>query len=115
MSSSARALCSVLAAGLAAAGPAGAAAKDFVLRVESDQEAAFTASCTVRTADGAGSTQEFAGKAPLTRTFQGKSLTCRIVQTSDEGGLLVEIVGSGGNVSRSRTGGRGSTITISMS
>lgn len=84
------------------------------MRVESEQGAAFTASCTIRTADGA-DTQDFAGKAPLTRTFQGESLACRIVQTSGEGGLLVEIVGAGGNVSRSRTAGRGSTIMVSMS
>jgi hypothetical protein len=115
MSLNSRALCSALAAGLAAAGSAGAATKDFVLRVESDQGAAFTASCTLRTADGASTSLDLAGKAPLTHTFRGEGLTCRIVQTGSEGSLLVEIVGSSGNVSRSRAGGRGSTITISMS
>lgn len=99
---------------LAVMGAADAMAKELTLRIEPEQGTAYTARCTLETGSGR-QTHEFSGAELLERTFQGDSLSCRIVQTS-EGSLVIDLTSSTGSSSRSSTsGGSGALTMVSIS
>jgi len=85
----------------------------FRLSIQPHDGAAWSLACTVD--DGAlEETFDLASDQPLTRDVTGDHLTCRITQTSAEGSIEVEITGTSGNRSRSRTNGAGSTMMFSV-
>ncbi len=95
---------------------AAGAAQDgvFVLELTGTDGVAYTGECVVVQASG---TDKLAlgGVVPLRQEIHGRSIRCTITQSTAEGSLTVEVRRSeGGNVSRSRTSGKGSTVTIAV-
>lgn len=72
----------------------------------------FTGECVV-VGDAGEQVVPIEGVVPLERQLLGHAIRCTIRQTTDHGRLEVEL-SKGGNLSRSRTGGRGSTVTLQM-
>lgn len=88
----------------------------YILKITgSDATVVYSGECWVRASDGNERRIPLGGSVPYSRELPGHSLRCDIVQESAAGSLTVEIVSrNGGNRSRSRTQGRGSTVRVQM-
>ncbi len=73
-------------------------------------ETRFVGECVLTTPSG-DETLALEGVVPLERNLNGDAIACSITQVSAEGHLQVE-VRKAGNISRSRTEGRNSTINL---
>jgi hypothetical protein len=82
------------------------------LHLSGAEGVAFEAAC-VLTRDGASETARFAGAVPVAKHWQADAVSCRIRQTSAQGHLQVELT-KGGNRTRSRTSGQGSTLDLTV-
>jgi hypothetical protein len=82
------------------------------LRLTGEEGVKFEATCEL-TRDGATETARLAGAVPAERRWQAEAISCRIRQTSAQGHLQVELT-KGGNRTRSRTSGQGSTLSLSV-
>jgi len=97
----------------AATASAAEAEKEFRLTVEGSPAAMYTGRCHVVAVGGQETILPISGAPPFRQLVIGRHLDCRIRQDSGAGFLVVE-VRVGTNVSRSRTQGAGSVITISL-
>lgn len=88
------------------------AAEAIDLRLTGDEGVHFSATCEL-TRDGATETTRFSGIVPVEKHWQAEATSCRIQQTSAQGHLQVELT-KGGNRTRSRTTGQGSTLSLSV-
>lgn len=82
------------------------------LAITGTPETLFTAECVVTTA-GEEEVLALHGQTPQDYQIAGEKITCAIMQTSAAGHLQVEIR-KDGNISRSRTNGKNSTIRLSL-
>jgi hypothetical protein len=87
--------------------------KSFTVEVTSSGNAAFSGECRVVTALGDEQVL-LEGPVPFRRTMTGTRLNCTITQSDGDGTLSVEVRSSNGNVTRSRTQGRGSSVRLAM-
>ncbi len=98
------------------AGAAGGVGPAITLRVDGPSGTAFSGECTLVAADGDRSIHTVDGATPLSRSFVGRSLSCRIRHDGASGGLSVEIVKAsdrGYAVSRS-SASPGGIITVTV-
>jgi hypothetical protein len=105
----------LLVVGLGLAGAGGSAAAEerlFILEI-GGEDVAFTGECRF-TAGGLDHALALDGTSPFRRELTASRLRCQITQTSDSGVLTVDLRRISGGVSRARTQGRGSTVTLSM-
>ena len=101
-------------AGLCAMATGSAAADtegNIQLTISGDKQTRFSGECVVTLSDGREETIPFGGSVPLERRLHGSGLSCRLQQDSEHGSLQVE-VRKNGNVSRSRTQGKGSVVNL---
>lgn len=100
---------------IAVPGSASGAASDraFALDLTGNTVARVEVSCEIGRASGA-ETVTFSGTLPIRRSFEGRSLTCRIRQTAAEGRVDIHLRSSTGNVSRLSTAGAGSRVQIGL-
>ena len=101
-------------AGLCAltAGSAMAATESNIhLTITGDDQTHFRGECLLRFSDGTQEAIVLDGSVPLESRLRGSGLACQLQQTSEQGSLQVE-VRRDGNVSRSHTQGKGSTINL---
>ena len=96
----------------AASGTAAAGGDSVNLRLTGADGVTFEADCEL-IRDGATETARFPGAVPVEKRWQAEAISCRIRQTSAEGHLQVELT-KGGNRTRSRTTGQGSTLSLSV-
>jgi hypothetical protein len=101
-----------LVAATGGAAAAGSADDAVDLHLTGADGVTFEAECEL-TRDGATETARFAGAVPVEKRWQAEAISCRIRQTSAEGHLQVELT-KGGNRTRSRTSGQGSTLNLTV-
>jgi hypothetical protein len=100
---------------LAAAGSASGASSEtaFALELTGNAAARVEVTCEIDRASGA-ETVTVSGAPPIRRSFEGRSLTCRIRQTAAGGRVDIHLRSSTGNVSRLATAGAGSRVQIGL-
>ena len=98
---------------MAGHGHAAAGEQAFTLTIAPENGAGYAAICTARLG-GQDTVMKLSGTRPITRDIIADALSCEVSQTTQTGRLFVEIRGPSGNRSRSRTGGAGSRIVVSV-
>jgi hypothetical protein len=86
----------------------------FKLFLSGNAAARVDVSCDLKHASSGEQTETFGGRLPIRRTFEGQSLSCRIVQTAVGGRVNVSLSSTSGNVNRLSTAGAGSRIRIAV-
>lgn len=100
-----------LGTGIPVAAASSGEGASFLIEISSVGDADYAGECVVVDATGE-SRLEIVGSSSFRQEVRGDKLTCTITQSRGVGGLVVEIRGPAGNVTRSRTSGPGSSVRV---